>query len=171
MNLPEGRVVNDSISGGIEIQIGLGRPFECFEYGRFADGVRGRLSNDLGERIDGLWNLDHRWSLGASGFGILAGHGCERLLIVFRGNRLTKLLDLHLGVGLESCTGRDEVAKEDILLESLQIIDGSLEGRFREDLGGLLEGGPGQEGFRRKPRLALNYNRFVNGTLNTPNSK
>src|SRR6185437_12682628 len=57
------------------------------------------------------------------------------------------------GMGGEARARRDEPADDDVLLQAAQVVLETAHRRLREDTGGLLEGGRGDEGLRREGRL------------------
>jgi|GEM_PF-4878547 len=42
-------------------------------------------------------------------------------------------------VGLETCSGRNQMSADDILLKSFEVVNAAADCSFAEDLGGLLE--------------------------------
>src|SRR5208337_186401 len=60
---------------------------------------------------------------------------------------------LNAAVVLETCTGRNEPAHDDVLLEATEIVDLTGNGGFGEDAGGLLETGGGDKGIGRERGL------------------
>src|SRR3954469_15270104 len=68
------------------------------------------------------------------------------------GERLGRL-DLDRAVALEARGRRDQLPDDHVLLQAREAVDLALERRVREDLGGLLERGGGQERVGRQRRL------------------
>src|SRR5581483_3514615 len=70
-------------------------------------------------------------------------------------NRHVALLDddLEVLVSGQTGSGGDETSHDDVLLEPAQVVGLSADRRFREDLGGLLEGRSADEGLGRKRSL------------------
>src|SRR6478735_4222539 len=70
--------------------------------------------------------------------GVVAGHG------VRRGAGLLGGLHPDVAVPLETGARRDQLADDDVLLQTTQRVRPSVDCRVGEDAGGLLEGGRGQ---------------------------
>ena len=71
-------------------------------------------------------------------------------------------------VGIEAGAGGDQLADDDILLQAHQVVHLALDSGLGEDLGGLLEGGGGEEGVRGQRGLGnthekLGIGRFLQG--------
>ena len=49
-------------------------------------------------------------------------------------------------IRLQTGAGRDQLADDDVLLQAYQMVGLALDGSLGQNLGGLLEGGGGQEG-------------------------
>ena len=96
-------------------------------------------------RVDFLavWGHFHQcWGhFGSHCFGCFGRFGQHvGLVVLFGRGWIDQSIDPHGGVFLESGSGRDEVTQKDIFLQSLELINGTLEGGFGEYLGRFLEG-------------------------------
>src|SRR5262245_36953574 len=79
--------------------------------------------------------------------GVVAGHG------VRRGAGLLGGLHPDVAVPLEAGARRDQLADDDVLLQTAQRVGASVDRRVGEDAGGLLEGGRGQPRLGRERGL------------------
>src|ERR1700691_2154540 len=121
----------------IAISLGLPSVFSCQK------GARGRTGSPP---ITNSFGLLRRQFLG---FALVTHHFesalrlfvCRRDFRLYLGRGLFHLgREAHVAVVLHAGAGRDQAADDDVLLESAQVIDRSLNGSFGEHARGLLEG-------------------------------
>ena len=75
-------------------------------------------------------------------------------LLLDTGGRFFQLRrELDVAVVLEAGSGGNEAADDHVLLEAAQVVDGSVDAGFRENTGGLLEAGRGDERVSRERSL------------------
>ena len=84
----------------------------------------------------------------------------------FRDDRLRRDAGLEVAVCLQTCTGRNQLADDDVLLQTDQMVDLALDGGVGQNLRRLLEGSCGEPGLGRQRSLRdAHENQAVGGKL------